>query len=474
MPGTTWTTLGTIGGTGSARVDGAGRIVAADDAWSLSWTIGAEDRWHDPAETANVRQAELGAAPVVETRMRVPGGDIIHRAFALHVAGAEGGSEWVVVEIENDSAVPVALALTRTPGTPLVTPREPNDVRDDGSLAFSLTHRATLRFLVGISGDIEPAPKPDDLPPLDAVQRGWTAQLDRGARIVVPDTRLQEALDVTRAYLLVDASRSVSPTLAAVLDEYGLHGEARSIVARLVEFRFDHRRGSFGDLASNASVVNAVARHQALAPDPEFAAVVVEPMTAGIQRLVDAVKPRRFGRTPSHPAADVVEALRAAPAFLRDAGEPAAATTLQGNLETVVANPPQKSSQDSLVVVDDLLSTASPTWTWATPDGTDRSSAASVRFAHHLRRMLLDERDDGLILLPAVPKRWIGQPVEVHELPTRFGLVSFAIRWHGERPALLWELDAVDDDSVVPMTCGLDESWSSADHAGETLLAAPA
>lgn len=477
MATTSWTTLGTIGGTGSARVDGAGRLVASDGTWSLAWTIGAEDRWHDPAETANVRQSCLGRAPVIETRMRVPGGDIVHRAFALHVAGADGGSEWAVVEVENDSAVPVAFAITRGGTARLVLPRDPSEVRDDDSMVFTLTHRATIRLLVGIGGEVDTEPTPESLPPLDAVLSGWSTQLDRGSRLVVPNDRFQEAIEVTRAHLLVDASRSVSPSLATVLDEYGLHGDARSIVARLVEYRFDARRGSFGDLASNASIVTALARHQQLAPDPDFARTVVDAFVAGVQQLLDAVKPRRLHRGTVSPSSDVLAALVAAPAFLTAAGEVDAASTVTAalaNLETVLETPSTKVSQDPAQVVDEMLSSASPTWTWTNEEGTDRSTSESVRFASNARRLMVAERDDGIALIPVVPKGWIGQSVEAHDVGTRFGTVAFAVRWHGERPALLWEIEGPDPAVPVVVTCGLDPDWSSSERSGETLLAAPA
>src|SRR3546814_13379190 len=47
--------------------------------------------------------------------MRVPGGDIVHRAYVIQATAADGGEELVIVEIENDSAVPVALALAVRP-----------------------------------------------------------------------------------------------------------------------------------------------------------------------------------------------------------------------------------------------------------------------------------------------------------------------------------------------------------------------
>ena len=37
-----------------------------------------------------------------------------------------------------------------------------------------------------------------------------------------------------------------------------------------------------------------------------------------------------------------------------------------------------------------------------------------------------------------------GVDLEVHDAPTRHGRLSFALRWHGEHPALLWELTPPD------------------------------
>ena len=39
-----------------------------------------------------------------------------------------------------------------------------------------------------------------------------------------------------------------------------------------------------------------------------------------------------------------------------------------------------------------------------------------------------------------LPDAWLGQGIEVHDAPTHHGVLSFAVRWHGDRPALLWEL----------------------------------
>jgi hypothetical protein len=73
-----------------------------------------------------------------------------------------------------------------------------------------------------------------------------------------------------------------------------------------------------------------------------------------------------------------------------------------------------------------------------------------------------------------IPRRWYGQGIEVHDAPTRFGTLSFAIRWHGARPALLWELDPHDEDHAVVITCpGLDPSFRSTELRGDALLEPP-
>ena len=57
----------------------------------------------------------------------------------------------------------------------------------------------------------------------------------------------------------------------------------------------------------------------------------------------------------------------------------------------------------------------------------------------------------------------------MHDAPTRGGRVSYAVRWHGARPALLWECER----PIRLRAPGLDPGWSTTEARGETLLAAP-
>jgi len=49
--------------------------------------------------------------------------------------------------------------------------------------------------------------------------------------------------------------------------------------------------------------------------------------------------------------------------------------------------------------------------------------------------------------------------------------MSFAVRWHGPRPAVLWEITGA---AGLLITGGAaDPSWHTTDASGEALLAAP-
>jgi hypothetical protein len=85
-----------------------------------------------------------------------------------------------------------------------------------------------------------------------------------------------------------------------------------------------------------------------------------------------------------------------------------------------------------------------------------------------VRRMLVTDHQ-GIELAPGLPADWRGRDFEVHDAPTRAGRVSYAVRWHGARPALLWEV--VDPAAgVVIRAPALDPAWSTTAPTGETLL----
>jgi hypothetical protein len=113
-----WTAVGNLDSPWEAIVDPRGLVTPWFDGWSLDWWVGADDRWHLPSREVNVRQRLVGDSPVVETAMRVPGGDVVERVYAVRRSSTEGGGELVVAEVENSSKVPVAVALAVRPYNP--------------------------------------------------------------------------------------------------------------------------------------------------------------------------------------------------------------------------------------------------------------------------------------------------------------------------------------------------------------------
>jgi len=105
---------------------------------------------------------------------------------------------------------------------------------------------------------------------------------------------------------------------------------------------------------------------------------------------------------------------------------------------------------------------------WRALRGVD-SAGEPAPFLSALRSVLVRERGARLDLLPGFPPDWLGQSVTASDLPLRAGPLSFAVRWHGVRPALLWDAP----EGVELRVPALDPGWSTADRAGETLLAEP-
>ena len=100
-----------LDGESTFLVDGGGLVQPPGADWSLDWWIGADDRWYAPSREPSVRQRRRGPGPVLDTSMRVPSGDVVQTVYATSV----DGRTVAVVEVANQSPVPVALAFAVRP-----------------------------------------------------------------------------------------------------------------------------------------------------------------------------------------------------------------------------------------------------------------------------------------------------------------------------------------------------------------------
>jgi len=97
-----------------------------------------------------------------------------------------------------------------------------------------------------------------------------------------------------------------------------------------------------------------------------------------------------------------------------------------------------------------------------------RRGASVGRFVMQIEQRIAD---GGRLLTAGIPRRWLGANFEVHGLPTATrSTVSFAVRWHGEHPAVLWEQQGDPQHLTAPV---VDPDWSTDEVAGEALWAAP-
>lgn len=675
VTGRNWTMVGNVDSPWEAIVDPRGLVVPWIDGWSLDWWIGAEDRWHLPSREVTIRQTLLEGMPVVETRMRVPSGDAVHRVYASRTSADDGRRELVHVEIENDSPSPFAVALAvrpyNTEGLSVIErielddtivsvdgrvallfenrPRRmaastlldgdcletvlsgeaqdslPADLNDEAGMAqaafvFPLAHRATMRLAIPVEPERRTKIRglsrrrvarakghPATVPSAATVASGWRSQINRGARFVLPDERLQEAVDANQAFqLLFHDGEDITPGPTtyhrfwfrdaayqlAALDRFGFHEEAREVLDSYPSrqqtdgFFFSQRH----EWDANGAALWAMANHWELTRDESL----LEGREAVFARGVQWIERKRHtkhrrrderlrGLLPAGISAEhlgpfdyfywddfwALAGLRAGATLLDAIGESDAAADARGwfdgmwadversldltaeHLDTLAmpAGPRRRIDPGAigslvacwplgLLAPDDprieataevirdrfcigdtfyqsishtglgtyltlqlafvemaagdrraldrldwFLGAATPTFTW--PEaihprlgggcmGDGHHGWASADLLSFVRTMVVADEGDGIELCRMIPTTWFGQGIEVHDAPTRFGKLSYAVRWHGARPALLWELEPHPGIGAVELTApGLDPTWSTKELRGDALLEAP-
>lgn len=581
------TLVGPLDADRPAAVDGGGSVTAHGAGWSLDWWIGADDRWYFPAREPSVRQRRPSAGPVIETAVRIPSGDAVCTVYAVPstVHGSEPGQQATVVEIRNDSPVPVALALAVRPypvgdadgadadtkiavswindrallvdNTVLRLPRPPSESalaadhdlvadvergraltevdagwRVEGAAAnavllYPLPHRTALRFVLRSAAQAElgasnpptdTAPKvgpdPAALAPSDSVGRGWDGVVDAGGRFEFPDEGLTAAAAAARARLLLtpgarttqlrsELERSPDSAFARIRSVFGspppastddsgpgagdvMMALARSgrwdetadalrLLARSFPVAVDPNSGPALMAGSGvaAATLMACRAHSGVSAD-----LIEECIEPGLQlvRLLEA-QPDRVGRSG-------LDLARCGLALLVEAvGQSEAAAELRSDVEDRRPDhdPALAIAGADIAAVARLMEAGGGVGRWARVDGDrqiEDDLAAAASFWLAARSLVLVERPGStgsgpvVDLMPGHPVSWRGGTMNVHHAPTIGGLVSFAVRWHGARPALLWE---VAGPGPVTLTCsGLDPTWSSTQAKGETLLAGSA
>ena len=397
--------VGVRGAAWSAGVSAWGDLFVEDQE-RLRWFIAADDRWYRPSRETTVRQREVSGVPVIETRIKVPGGDAVQRVYGVANFGGA-----IVVEIYNDSSLPFAVAFDRGD---IATMREPSPTGVQGidlpagSVVFPVGHHATMRAAILINGDSRQisAGELESLPSFEQVERGWLAALQISSRVDVPDLSWSSVLTSQRCKVLLSNSAELT------------EGSDISLAVDLLLDRAERVR--LGDKPAQWVDEVAVATERILKQCAK---------TQSVQWFEE-------------------RALLGAGMVLNRAGE-------------------SRGLQDFVSVWSRLaeagrisgLALASP------------EIAGTVRQIAWIESQLVAQRRDGVIeICPCgIDKSWLGVNFECHKLlASPEHLISYAVRWHGEKPALLWEIDGPVGAKVA--ASAIDRTFSSTEMRGETLL----
>lgn len=468
------------GGAASVLVDDRGRLQPAGQTWTLEWTLAAGARWVSAIESERVKQRHVAPA-VVETEIVTPSGPVVQRVAAAVV----DGEPVALVEIENKGGVAIAVGLGVRPlvhshqggrgfvsyakaeadqidlgkqgrvrllssaaatvaveGEDLLASMPEPDAgvasaavssrrgAAQAGVVLPLPHTATTRFYIELAG---PTRVDAAVPTIDDVQRGWGVHLGSGARFVVGDTSVAEHWESAGRKLLTEWPSSARvPAWITAQSERGFGNDALRLFGELERVDDEH------------AVLASLGRWSML----------TEP-TSGLDdlyRIIGVV-----GR-----AAKSVDGSTklAGPGWL-GSGYEALADKLR-----LIEQPDVADWVASFTAkIDHAGSQPDPQAERGAPD-----SASPVNFVLAVRDSLLWDHLDTAELLPALPLAWRGRSIDAFDVPIVGGTLSFGLRWHGPRPALLWEHDV---EGFTLAASALDPSWSSDETSGEVLLADP-
>ena len=406
--------LGGVNAWGDVFVDGQER---------LCWFVAADDRWYRPSRETTVRQREVSGVPVIETRIKVPGGDAVQRVYGVADFGGA-----IVVEVFNDSSLPFAVAFDRGD---IAAMREPSPTGVQGidlpvgSVVFPVGHHATMRVAILI-GDLErnlerkiSAQELESLPSFEQVERGWLAALRVASRVDVPEASWENILTTQRCKLLLADSGATSDGASSSGDDF-----VDLILDRAERVKLGDKPGQWVDevAAATESVIRRCAKNRD-AKWFEERAIVLAGMVLN-----------RAGETRGQK--DIAQA------WSRVVSDAAGAGAF-GSVSDVGA----AINRDQL------------------------ASFSGVRQIAWVESQLVAQRRDNVIeICPrGVEAAWLGANFECHRLvASPEHLISFAVRWHGAKPALLWEIDGPPGARVA--ASAVDGTFSSTEMRGETLL----
>ena len=401
--------------------------------------------------------------------------------------------------VTGSGGVDPALSLDKTEESPKSVVCEQGMA--SAALITPLVHGATLRCVVplGAPPDSDPTSK---LPTASQVARGWGHHAVKASRFLLPPGHLNDVFDAARqSLLLASTGEDLVPAPggpphtasdeAAVL--IGLAECGYEIAVREILISRAKRQDRMGAVVHNgvdvtSATLTAAGRALELAPDKALSKALSEFAADGARWIL------------ANPDPTAKEGLLSASQILKGVGADKAVHELTELIPSLTVPDTQKSDdikgihtlemaksafdqlttnpETGFVKLEQLASLASPTMNWPTcvdpstkngTAGAGHDLRVSAWFVRSLLRLLVDDTRGQLRFALVWPKEWFGLGVEVHGVPSRYGDVSWAVRWHGDRPAVLWEVDGGPIDLKIQVP-GLDPKFQGEGCVGEQLL----
>jgi hypothetical protein len=307
----------------------------------------------------------------------------------------------------------------------------------------------------------------------DAVQRVWSVA-DAGGWTVVEVTN-ESPLPFACAFTRGDVWTSRAPA--------GVRIEGIDLPAGSVALPVGHRASVTVGLrhtADGAGLPRAHPRAEAVARGWLASTQRASRLVLPDDSLVDAVVTARcellLGATPDRDEDPVGFLLSAAELVRLGELEPGAAVSLADDVAIAAEQIARREGWDADAALDGAaLVLAAAGERRAVLDvaritARRRPGALPAGPADGIRTVAAVERRlaRGPVLFPeGIPEPWRGSGVEAHGLSAGSSTrLSFAVRWHGERPAVLWE---VDGESVELSAPAVDPSWRTSQPSGEAL-----
>jgi hypothetical protein len=539
--------IGSIGLGTVVSIAHHGEIQSLDGVPILHWGIRADDRWHVARNEKAVRQGVAPDGVSIETRLRVPGGDIAHRTNVI----THKGVSLVAVEIENETPVAVALALFTSStgiveseadtlsidGYPFIRANKPialferasseEDLLDTvGSekmqrenspapmegehvaIVFPLPHATTIRFVIQVDATQLLVPSPDELPSLEAIAKGWSVHFEQGGSIELQDSRLKNTLTTARRHLLIGSEQEPTstywrhgvPSYAVAIAVIALCAWGHKTAAKRLLFRAIESQTvtvfQNPDLKEISYLLWACNEYLEFTESPEDAELIKSWATEQIVHLIRAIP--RWRRRRSQGFSWLYLGLESSSSLLQKKDEEVAARQIRETLSRVTQKRFIFAEKDSLETAlndadrgsqfllqqlnrytsdssgegtfDESLANTQATYSFASKQRL-QDPLASALFLLAVRRSFVTEPTGNtpkVAIFEGFSSSWFNVPIEVQNMPVHKGTIGYVIRWHGDRPALLWEGEVSTE--VTFTSPKLDADWESTESNGETLF----